>query len=187
MVSVGEEVLGQQNRATTACGVGLPDTMIDYARSLVIRPIDFYSCFISYSTKDGTFAKRLHADLQGHGGRCWFAPKDLPIGAKTRVNIDEAIQTHDKLLLVLSKHSVASDWVEKEVETAMERERRENRIVLFPVRIDDAVMTAPSGWTADIRRTRNIGDFRQWKRHDSYQEVFSRLMHDLVATPATAT
>ena len=32
-------------------------------RSLVGKPIDFYSCFISYSTKDDDFAQRLYADL----------------------------------------------------------------------------------------------------------------------------
>jgi hypothetical protein len=45
--------------------------------------IQYYSCFISYSSKDDAFAKRLHADLQNTGVRCWFAPHDLPIGAKT--------------------------------------------------------------------------------------------------------
>jgi hypothetical protein len=50
-----------------------------------------YSCFISYSSKDQLFADRLHADLQDKGVRCWFAPHDLPIGAKTRDAIDEAI------------------------------------------------------------------------------------------------
>jgi hypothetical protein len=42
--------------------------------------------------------------------------------------------------LVLSKDSIASPWVEKEVETAFERERREKRLGLFPIRLDDAVM-----------------------------------------------
>ncbi len=165
-------------------GGGLPDTFIDYVGSLVGRPIEYYSCFISYSSKDQKFADRLHADLQNNAVRCWFAPHDLPIGAKTRVAIDEAIRLHDKLLLALTKDSVASDWVEKEVETAMEQERKEGRLVLFPVRLDDAVMDVPSGWAADIRRSRNIGDFRRWKRHDPYQETLTRLLRDLKTADA---
>ncbi len=52
---------------------GLPDEFIAYIGSMVGRPIEFYSCFISYSTKDQPFADRLYADLQSKGVRCWFA------------------------------------------------------------------------------------------------------------------
>jgi hypothetical protein len=162
-------------------GCGLPDTLINYLPSLLNEPLQFYSCFISYSTKDQEFAERLHADLQNNGVRCWFAPEDLKIGDKFRVRIDESIRIYGKLLLILSEHSIASDWVEKEVETAMEKEREEKRTVLFPVRLDDAVMESKTGWAADVRRTRHIGDFTRWKTHDPYQKVFTRLLRDLKA------
>jgi hypothetical protein len=90
-------------------------------KSLVANPIDYHSCFISYSSKDEEFANRLHADLQAVHVRCWFAPEDLKIGEKFRPKIDEAIRLHDKLLLVLSKNSVASPWVETEVRTRAQR------------------------------------------------------------------
>jgi TIR domain len=69
---------------------------------------------ISYSSKDDAFAKRLYADLQNTGVRCWLAPHDLPIGAKTWDAIDAAIRVRDKVLLILSKNAIASDWVEDE-------------------------------------------------------------------------
>ena len=50
--------------------------------SLVGKPIEFYSCFISYSSKDQTFAERLHNDLPDKGVRCWFAPEDMTIGER---------------------------------------------------------------------------------------------------------
>jgi uncharacterized protein YjbI with pentapeptide repeats len=160
-------------------GVGLPDTLIDYLPSLLNQPIQFYSCFISYSSKDQEFSDRLYADLQNKGVRCWFAPEDLPIGAKIRVGIDEAIRIHDKLLLVLSETSVNSQWVEQEVETALEKERDLQRTVLFPIRIDDAVMDSGDGWTRLIKNSRNIGDFTKWKDHDLYQKALQRLLRDL--------
>jgi hypothetical protein len=46
-------------------------------------------------------------------------------------------------MLVLSEQSIASDWVEGEVEAALERERRDKRTVLFPIRLDDIVMETP--------------------------------------------
>ena len=99
-------------------GVGLPDNLIEYLPSLVDQAIQYYSCFISYSTKDDEFAKRIHADLQNNGVRCWFAPHDLPIGAKILDEIDAAIRQRDKVMLVLSAQSIGSDWVEDEVKTA---------------------------------------------------------------------
>jgi hypothetical protein len=69
------------------------------------------------------------------------------------------------------------------VNAALEREDRENRMVLFPIRIDDAVMKAPQAWAADIRRVRHIGDFRAWEVHSSYQKAFERLLRDLKAEP----
>lgn len=162
-------------------GCGVPEEFIVYMRSLVVRPIQFYKSFISYSSKDQKFAERLYTDLQSKGVRCWLASEDLKWGERIRVGIDQAIRMHDKLLLVLSRHSVASDWVEQEVETALERERREKCTVLFPIRLDDAVMKVETGWPALVRNTRNIGDFRRWKNLDSYQKAFDRLLRDLTA------
>src|SRR5215472_5045617 len=162
-------------------GCGLPDALIDYLPSLLNEPFQFYSCFISYASKDHAFAERLYADLQNKGVRCWFAPEDLKIGDRLRPRVDETIRLYDKLLLVLSKTSVASQWVEQEVETALARERQQGTTILFPVRIDDTVMTLETGWPALIRNTRNIGDFRRWKTHDVYQKAFDRLLRDLKA------
>jgi uncharacterized protein YjbI with pentapeptide repeats len=162
-------------------GCGVQEDFITFMRSLVVNGIEFYSCFISYSSKDEEFAKRLYADLQNEGVRCWFAPEDLKIGEKFRVRIDESIRLYDKLLLVLSENSVSSQWVEKEVETALEKEREQGKIVLFPVRLDDSVSEIKTGWAADVRRSRHIGDFTDWKNHDSYRKAFERLMRDLKA------
>ena len=160
-------------------GCGLPDTFIDYLPSLLNQPIQHYSCFISYSTKDDAFAQRLYADLQNKGVRCWFAPEDLKIGDKIRTRIDEVIRIHDKLLLVLSQNSVASAWVEKEVETAFDKEIKRKELVLFPIRLDAAVMESETGWAADIQHSRHIGDFCNWKNHDEYQKGLERLLRDL--------
>jgi len=113
-------------------GCGVPDDFITYAKSLVGKPIEFYSCFISYSTLDQEFATRLYNDLQGEGVRCWFAPQDLQGGRKTHEQIDEAIRVYDKLLLILSEHSMDSEWVKAEILMARRRESKEKRRMLFP-------------------------------------------------------
>jgi len=168
-------------------GCGIPDNFIAYIGSLVGKAFEYYSCFISYSSQDQELAERLHADLQDKGVRCWFAPEDLKIGDKFRTRIDEAIRHYDKLLLVLSENSVNSKWVEKEVETAFEKERQQKRTVLFPVRLDDIIWGTDQAWAADIRRTRHIGDFCRWTDPDAYQKAFERLLRDLKAESAEAS
>lgn len=168
-------------------GAGVPEPFIANMRALVaaMEPIQFYSCFISYSTQDTPFAERLYADLRAKNLRCWFAPEDLKTGDRFQERIEDAIRVYDKVMIILSEESVKSRWVEREVNAAREREDHEDRTVLFPVRIDDTVMKAPQSWAAEIRRTRHIGDFRMWQDHDSYQKAFERLLRDLEADANT--
>src|SRR6266496_1351480 len=158
---------------------GLSDTFITYARSLAQHPIEYYTCFISYSSKDQEFAERLYTDLRSKGVHCWYAPEDIEIGDKIRPLIDETIRHYDKLLVVLSEHSIASSWVAYEVEKALNKEPEGTPNVLFPIRLDQAVLTCTTLWAEDIRHTRHIGDFERWKEHDAYQKSLQRLLRAL--------
>jgi len=149
----------------------------------------FYSCFISYSSKDQEFADRLHKDLQTKGVRCWFAPHDIQSGLKIHEQIDEAIRVSDKLLLILSSASMRSGWVSTEISKARKRERKEKRQMLFPISVVsyDAVLDweclyADTG-TDSAREIREyfIPDFSNWSNDDSYQRAFERLLRDLKA------
>ena len=64
----------------------------------------------------------------------------------------------------------------------MDGEGREKRIVLFPIRLDEAVLESPVAWASHVKRTRHIGDFCGWKDHDTYQKSFDRLLRDLRAS-----
>jgi uncharacterized protein YjbI with pentapeptide repeats len=172
-------------------GAGVPENFIAYMRSLTDEALAFYSCFISYSTKDQDFADRLYADLQARGVRCWFAPHDVKGGKKLHEQIDEAIRVYDKLLLILSEASMNSTWVKTEIANARAREQRQNRQMLFPITL------VPFGrikewkcFDADIgidsaREIREyfVPDFSNWKDHDSYTVAFERLVRDLKAQP----
>ncbi len=67
--------------------------------------------------------------------RCWFAPHDIKGGRKIHEQIDDAIRLHDRLLLILSEHSMSSEWVKTEIAKARKREVKEGKRVLFPVRV----------------------------------------------------
>ena len=171
-------------------GCGLPDVLIDYLPSLLRQPIQFYSCFISYSTRDQEFAERLHADLQNKGGRCWFAPHNVLGGRKLHEQIDEAIRIYDRLLLILSENSMNSEWVRTEIAHARQKESVQGRQVLFPISLvpfnavrDWKCFDADTGKdSAREIREYFIPDFSSWTDHDSYKTALERLVKDLKTT-----
>ena len=169
---------------------GVPEEIIDVAR--ILRngpPIQWHSCFISYSTKDEQFAKRLHTRMREANIRVWFAPEDLKGGKKLHEQLFEAIQLHDKLLLVLSEHSIQSEWVMTEIRKAREVEKKEKRRKLFPIRLVDfdtlrtwTCFDAESGKDLAVEvREYFIPDFSNWKDPAAFEAAFSRLQKDLKA------
>ncbi len=168
-------------------GVGFTEAQIEYLPSLLTpQLIQYYSLFISYAHQDEAVVKRLYTDLRKNDVLCWFAPEDMKIGDNIRHRIDESIHLHDKLLLVLSVHSVSSQWVEHEVETALakEKEYEGKPSVLFPIRLDNAVMESTTGWASHIRLTRHIGNFTNWQNEAAYHEAFTTLLRHLKVTDA---
>jgi uncharacterized protein YjbI with pentapeptide repeats len=160
-------------------GAGVPEGLITYVCSLAGQTSRFHSHFISYSNADQGFAQRLHADLRRKNVRCWLIPKETKTGDRIRTGIDESVRLYDKLLLVLSEHSLASDWLEQETRSALVKEHSTGQRVLFPIRVDDAAAGMESGWAQEFANTRHIADFRQWQQQDAYQEAFGRLLRDL--------
>jgi hypothetical protein len=188
--TVDHRTLGRSGRLPLAFlqGCGVPDSLIDYLPSLMGSAIQFYSCFISYSTKDEDFAGRLYTDLQSNGVRCWFAPHDIQGGKKIHDQIDQAIRTYDRLLLILSDDSMNSRWVKTEIAHAREKELNEGRQILFPISVVSFErIRAWKNFDADTgldsaREIREyfIPDFSNWKTdHDAYAQAFDRLLKDL--------
>ena len=60
----------------------------DYTEAIRLKPkaVHFYSCFISFSTRDEQFAQRLYQDLTDKGVKCWFSPHDIRGGEKIQVS-----------------------------------------------------------------------------------------------------
>jgi hypothetical protein len=121
--------------------------------------------------------------------RVWFAPEDLKGGDKLMDQLERAIQLHDRLLPVLSDHSIMSEWVMTEIRRAREVERKESRRKLFPIRLTDfktleewKCQDSKSGQDlAEEVRQYFIPDFSNWKNHDAFEKAFDRLLSDLKA------
>ena len=90
--------------------------------------------------------------------------------------IDTAIRHYDKLVVICSEHSLQSLPVIREIERALQKEDREHRNVLFPIRIDDYLFDK---WEhprkADVV-SKVIGDFRGSDNLATYSKAFSRFL-----------
>ncbi len=176
-------------------GCGLPDAWIANLPALIgaFEPIQFFSCFISYSTADEEFANRVHNDFQAAGIRCWKWDHDARTGKSLWGEIDQAIRVHDKLVLIASESSLTSPPVNREIERAIRQEdertvlKQQDKFdgdidVLFPVRLDDFIF---KGWEherkVDVTK-KMIADASGWHTDPAiYARVRDRLIRDLKA------
>jgi hypothetical protein len=104
-------------------GAGVPATLLEYLPSILeANPLQFFSCFISYSTRDEGFAEQLNQDLNRAGIKTWKWDRDAVRGRDLADNIDRAIRNHDKTILVCSVDSLTSAQVEREIQEALDKE-----------------------------------------------------------------
>jgi hypothetical protein len=168
-------------------GAGVPEDFIPYIKSLVGRPFEFYSCFISYNHTDQAFARRLHDQLQGRGIRCWLDEHQMRPGDDIYEEIDRGIRLSDKVLLCCSQASLTSWWVDNEINKAFEKERRLMKErgmkvqALIPLNLDGFLFKWTSGKAEEVK-SRLAADFTGWKRsHTRFERAFESVIRALRA------
>ncbi len=160
-------------------GAGVSEQLLACIHSSGRAPFDYYTCFISYSSHDQRFVENLYQDLRKEGVLCWFAPESLKAGEKFPAYITEAVQSREKLLVVLSKNSLDSEWVEREVTLARQKEGKGKREVLVPICLDSAILNSTIDWAIAIRKRRHIRSFENWQQSSRYQKMLKDLLNDL--------
>jgi len=161
-------------------GSGFTETQIERLPSLLtFRAIEYDSFFISYSHQDEAIAQQLQRDLRNNDIPCWCASHDLRPGSYYREGIDKAIPSQEKVLLLLSRYSVASGWVRHEVELMLAQESQEQREILIPICLDDAIFRCKEHWATSLRASRHIEDFTGLYDGAAYYEALTALLRHL--------
>ena len=147
---------------------GVHDELITTMRRWVVNPIEFYSCFISYSHADQGFARRLYDSLQGRGIRCWLDEHQVLPGDNIYDAVDRGVRLWDKLLLCCSEAALTSWWVGKELGTAFEKERefsarRGSKVeIVIPLNLDGYMFSWTDGKATSLRE-RYAPSFLGWE------------------------
>lgn len=139
---------------------------------------DYATTFISYASEDYLFARKLHHDLTEAGVWCWFASSSLRAGDYWKARIDQGIKQCDKMLVILSSHALASEWVRYEVDVARQKERKVVVPVIVPLCLEPEV-SKNLGWAAFLRKNRYMPSFKHWNDTRWYQEEFAHLLDAL--------
>ncbi len=164
-------------------GCGIPETFIKFNRSLIGKRIHYFTCMISYSSKDERFCKRFYNDLQVKNVQVWRFAEDAKLGESVWKEIDSAIKNYDKVIPVCSKNSLQSPKVLREIDRALEREDHERKNILFPITIDRYLFDKWEHPRKPDVLEKVVGtDFIGWNRSAAkYDAAFKKLLKALKA------
>lgn len=80
--------------------------------------------FVSHSNADAAWCEQLAEALIGLGFDVWFDKQNLYVGDQWINKIEQQLESRDVFLIVLSPDSWASNWVRRELQLALHRNKR---------------------------------------------------------------
>lgn len=125
--------------------------------------------FLSHSSRDKDFVRRLAADLTKEGVTTWLDEQEILAGQSFVERISEGIYSSDVFIFVSSEDSVKSEWARKELNLAFSRQLGEAEVRIIPLKIDDTDVP-------EILKDMNYADFRR-----SYDVGLAALMKSIAS------
>ena len=115
--------------------------------------------FVSHSSDDKDFVRGLVDDLKELNLEVWFDEQSIGVGDSIPEEIEKGLKESDYVIAVLSRNSVDSVWVKRELDASLMSEDG----LLLPIVIDDCEIPA-------LLKARKYADFRE-----DYHEAFDEL------------
>jgi TIR domain len=129
--------------------------------------------FLSHSSKDKAFVRKLAADLVASGVKVWIDEQRILVGDSIPEKIAQGLAESDFFLVVVSHNSVESPWVKKELNSALIHEIERRKVAVLPIKLDDAKMP-------DSINDKLYADFR-----GSYEDGLRKLIDSIKAREVT--
>jgi len=138
------------------------------AATAAAAPIAKGSVVISYAREDAKLVERLRSDLAEAGYETWVDTAAIPGGSTWKREIVEAIGRAGTMVVVLSRHSAASEHVATEVGIARSEAKR-----VMPVRVDEVELGGELRY--DIGSLQHIDLFPAGRWDDGMAELLGDL------------
>jgi hypothetical protein len=126
--------------------------------------------FLSHSSLDKPFVKRLHEALTLLGISTFFDERDIKVGDDIRQLIELGIDQSTHLIYVISKESLKSRWVQDELSMAKFKAMSGKGVRILPVLIEK--VTLPVG-ISHIK----YADFTNWEFSEQFYAGFNDLLN----------
>jgi len=108
--------------------------------------------------------KKIAEALEQHGVRVWLDKNELRVGDSLREKIEEALLLCDFVAVALSKRSIKSSWVQRELNAAFVLEAERKKKVILPILLQRIVIPL----------------FLRDKRHADFSANFESGLSDLL-------
>ncbi len=125
--------------------------------------------FLSHTSIDKPFVRKLASDLRANGHTVWIDEAEINIGDSLIGKIREGLDSVDYVAVVISKASIESEWVQRELDIASNKEIKEKRTIVLPLKIENVELPG-------FLEGKFYGDFTN---SEEYQDKLKLLLRSL--------
>lgn len=93
--------------------------------------------FLSHSSQDKPIIRQLASDLTTDGINVWLDEQRILVGDSITEKISQGLAGSDYFLIALSDASIKSEWVKKELSTALISEVEKHKVVILPIKLSE--------------------------------------------------
>jgi hypothetical protein len=109
--------------------------------------------FVSHSSSDSQFTRRLARDLQARGHDIWLDEWQIRVGECIPTRIEQGLRESQFVVVVMSARACASHWVDREWKTRYWDEVNSNQLIILPALIENCEIP-------QLLKTKRYADFR---------------------------
>lgn len=93
--------------------------------------------FLSHSSKDKPFIRQLAADLSKENILVWLDEQQINVGDSINEKVSQGLAESDYFIIALSENSTQSEWVKRELNSALITEIESKKVKILPIKLSE--------------------------------------------------